>query len=95
MEPTRKSKFDISTILLNLLGIAFLSYVIYMLRGIGAHLRVIAVFALMMPMFISILRACRKMDKTTDLERWIFALIALALWLIQSLLTGKLGRLFH
>jgi len=87
-------KLDISTILINLLGIAFLSYVLWVLYNIGAYLRVVAVLSLMMPKFISICRALRKTAKISDLEQWIFVIIALILWVIQSGLTGKLAGSF-
>lgn len=87
-------KLDISTLLINLLGIGFLCYVTWMLRARGAHLRVVAVYSLMMPMIISIFRALRRTSKITNLEQWIFVGIALVLWIIQSILTGKLSRIF-
>jgi len=93
MEQANKQKLDISTILVNILAIAFLCYVAWMLRMRGAHLRVVAVYALMMPKFISIFRAFRRTTKLTDLEQWVFAIIALILWVLQSVLTGKLHHL--
>ncbi|MFO7659998.1 MAG: hypothetical protein R6V77_03710 [Candidatus Cloacimonadaceae bacterium] len=94
MEQAPARKLDISTILINLLAIAFLCYVSWMLGAKGAQLRVVAVYALMMPRIISIFRALRKTSKITDLEQWVFIIIALVLWIIQSILTGKLHRFF-
>ncbi|MBM4399690.1 MAG: hypothetical protein FJ041_05105 [Candidatus Cloacimonetes bacterium] len=93
MEQVKKPKIDISTILLNLLGIAFLCYVSWMLRHIGVKLRVIAVYALMMPHFISIWRTVRNCGRITKTEQWVFVLIAVILWVIQSFFTGKLRYL--
>jgi hypothetical protein len=92
MEQSNRQKLDISTILINLLGIAFLTYVVWVLYHLGASLRVVAVFSLMMPKFISICRALRRTDKITDLEQWVFIIIAVVLWIIQSFCTGKLYR---
>ena len=93
MEQVSKPKIDISTILINLFGIAFLCYVAWMLYHIGAKLRVIAVYALMMPHFISIWRALRGCGRITKTEQWVFVLIAVILWVIQSFFTGKLRYL--
>jgi len=93
METKSKIKLDISTILINLLAVAFLCYVVWVLYHLGAYLRVVAVFSLMMPKFMSICRSLRKTDKITDLEQWVFILIALILWIAQSFMTGKLSRL--
>ncbi len=93
MKQNAASGFDISTILLNLLGIVFLMYVVYVLYHLGAYLRVVAVFSLMMPKFISICRAFQKTDKITNLELWVFSLMALVLWILQSLISGKLHNL--
>lgn len=94
MEQANRQKLDISTILVNILAIAFLCYVAWMLRMRGAHLRVVAVYSLMMPKFISIFRAFRHTTKLTDLEQWVFAIIALVLWILQSMLTGRLHTMF-
>jgi hypothetical protein len=93
MEKTDKPKFDISTVLVNLLAIFFLSYVVWVLYHLGAQLRVVAVFSLMMPKFISICRAFRRTDKITDMEQWVFIIFALVLWILQSFVTGKLHNL--
>lgn len=94
MEKASSGKLDISTILINLLALAFLCYVSWLLSAKGAMLRVVAVYALMMPRIISLFRAFRRTSKITDLEQWIFVGIALVLWIIQSILTGKLHRVF-
>jgi len=93
MEQAAKKKLDISTILINLLAIGLLCYFAWMLKARGLHLRVVAIYALMMPKFISIFRAFRKTTKLTDLEQWVFIIIALVLWIIQSLITGKLHHI--
>lgn len=94
MEKAPARKLDISTIFINLLAIGFLCYVSWLLSAKGAMLRVVAVYALMMPKIISIFRAFRRTSKITDLEQWVFVIIALVLWIIQSMLTGKLHRFF-
>lgn len=86
-------KFDFSIVFLDLLSIAFLCYISWLLRDRGAHLRVVAVYSLMMPHFISILRAIRKCGRTTDTEQWVFVIIAVILWIVQSAFTGKLRYL--
>jgi hypothetical protein len=93
MEQVVKHKLDVSTIIINLLAVGFLSYVVWVLFHLGAYLRVVAVISLMMPKFISICRALQRTDKITDLEQWVFIIIALILWILQSLLTGKLHTL--
>lgn len=93
MEPSVSRKFDISTILLNILGIGFLMYVIWTLYHLGAYLRVVAVFSLMMPKFISICRAFQREEKITNLEIWVFTIMAVILWVLQSFMTGKLHNL--
>ncbi len=94
MEKAPSGKLDISTILINLLALAFLCYVSWLLKAKGAMLRVVAVYSLMMPRIISIFRAFRRTSKITDLEQWVFIGMALVLWIIQSILTGKLHRVF-
>jgi thiol:disulfide interchange protein len=93
MEKPTKPRLDVSTILVNLLAIGFLLYIAWMLRDIGSHLRAVAVYSLMMPKFISIWRAFKRCDKITDTEQWVFIIIALVLWIVQSFLTGKLHNL--
>lgn len=93
MEQAVKQKLDISTILTNILAIVFLCYVAWMLCNIGAYMRAVAVYALMMPKFISIWRAFRRICKITDLEQWVFNIIAIICWLLQSAMTGKLHHL--
>jgi hypothetical protein len=95
METTNRPKLDISTILINLLAIAFLSYIVWILCHIGVYLRVVAVYSLMMPKFISIWRAFRRTCKITDTEQWVFIIIAVVLWVIQSFFTGKLRGLIN
>ncbi|HOD18055.1 MAG TPA: hypothetical protein PLF50_07190 [Candidatus Cloacimonadota bacterium] len=94
MNNNNNSKVNISDLLYNLLTILFLCYVFYMLKNIGSYLRAIAVVGLMIPLFISIVKNLRGTGRANDLERWIFALLALALWVIQSAIAGKLHRIF-
>ncbi len=94
MDKLNRPGIDISAIMMNLLGVLFLSYVMYMLKQKHAYFRVCAVCVLMMPLFISIIRALRRLGKSTDLEKWVFIIIAAILWIVQSALTGKLHRLF-
>lgn len=95
MDVMNRPKLDVSTIMINLLAIAFLSYIVWILCKIGVYLRVVAVYSLMMPKFISIWRAFRRTTKITDLEQWVFIIIAVVLWVIQSLMTGKLRGLLN
>lgn len=93
MDKTEKKRIDFSTIFINLLAIGFLSYIAWMLCAIQHYMKVVAIYALMMPKFISIWRAFSKKGKLTDFEQWVFIVIALICWAIQSSMTGKLARL--
>jgi hypothetical protein len=93
MDKTINQKLDVSVILISMLSIAFLLYVSWMLCHIGAYLRVVAVYSLMMPNFISIWRALKRCGGITQTEQWVFIILAIILWLIQSSLTGKLHNL--
>jgi hypothetical protein len=95
MDDEKKVRLDLSTIFINLLAIAFLSYVAWVLCAMHHYLKVVAVYALMMPKFISIWRAFNRTGKLTDLEQWIFAVIAILCWTAQSALTGKLSHFFR
>jgi len=93
MEQVTKKKLDISTILINLLAIVFLTYITWIFCDKMQYFKVVAVISLMMPKFISIWRAFKKISKLTDLEQWIFIIIAIICWIIQSFLSGKLNSL--
>jgi len=95
MDKIEKVKLDLSTIFINILAIVFLSYVAWLLYSMHHYLKAVAVYSLMMPKFISIWRACSKTSKLTDLEQWVFAIIALLCWAAQSAMTGHLSRLFR
>lgn len=94
MDKADKVRTDYSTIFINLLAIGFLSYVAWMICAIHHYMKVVAVYALMMPKFISIWRAFSKKGKLTDFEQWVFIVIALLCWAAQSLMTGKLSHIF-
>ncbi len=92
MEKVEKGKIDFSTILINLLAVGFLSYVAWMICAMHHYMKAVAVYALMMPKFISIWRAFSRRGKLTDFEQWVFIVIALICWAIQSAMTGKLSH---
>jgi uncharacterized membrane protein len=95
MEKVDKGKLDISTILINILALVFLSYVAWMFCGTHRYLKVVAMYSLMMPKFISIWRAFARTTKLTDFEQWVFIILALICWGVQSSMTGHLSHLFH
>lgn len=93
MDKPHKIKIDISTIMINVLAIGLLSYFAWMVSAIHHYMKAVAMYSLMMPKFISIWRAFNKTGKLTDFEQWVFIVIALACWAVQSSMTGKLARL--
>lgn len=95
MEQTDKVKLDLSTIFINILAVGFLCYVAWIISAMHLYLKAVAVYALMMPKFISIWRAFSKKEKLRDFEQWVFIIIALICWAVQSSLTGHLSHVFR
>jgi len=94
MDKSEKVKLDLSTIFINVLAIIFLSYVAWMFCDAHYFLKAVAMYSLMMPKFISIWRAFRRTTKLTDFEQWVFIILSLVCWAIQSSMTGHLSHLF-